>query len=126
MVKPEKLKKAIRCCLDIDSMDKNCVSTGCPLFTADLEDDCMNTLLKDALAYIEMLEGVIKSAPRYLSYDLLSLVRDTCGGYLHCSECPLSDADGDCPFITKEGVRLLPCEWGLWRLGGQMVGGEDA
>lgn len=79
-------------------------------------DSTEHRLLAYAMTYIETLEGVIKADPRYFGYDLLSLVRDTCEGYLHCSECPLSDADGDCPFIGKDGGRLLPCDWELWRM----------
>lgn len=120
MERLEKIKQSMRCCISINSegnTDKNCVSVGCPRFP-DEETNCVNALLADALECIEMLEGVIKADPQYFTYEMLTVVRDVCEGYLHCSDCPLSDADGDCPFIKKTGERLMPCEWELWRMGG--------
>ena len=91
----------------------------CPYEEGCLWHEGSRELSNDALKYIETLEGVIKADPRYFGYDLLTLVRDTCEGYLHCSECPLSDADGDCPFIAKDGGRLLPSEWEIGRMCGR-------
>lgn len=79
-------------------------------------DSTEHRLLAYAMTYIETLEGLLKENPHGTLTDVLGLVGDICEDYLHCSECPLSDADGDCPFIGKNGGRLLPCDWELWRM----------
>ena len=113
MIDLNKVKRGLDCC----DGDGSCLT--CPYESTCLWHEISRELIHDALKAIEMLEGVIKADPQYFTYEILTVVRDVCEGYLHCSECPLSDADGDCPFIGKDGRRLKPSEWELWRVGGQ-------
>lgn len=95
---PEEIKKGLECWVDDIPCDVICAYTGVQPY-----DDCRNTIMKDALAYIKQLEAQI---PKWISYKEKS--PQEAGYYLvHCIHWYSDTAGYECYKVACFDPKIL-------------------